>query len=479
MNETKVLKSILYTDGGCYPNPGDSGSGCHGFIYDVDGINKKSTSKYKPTVSGYLSTNELKNMDVDTIEFVSPVTYIDFVIPSQLDGGTNNTAECDAISMGVIKLINDYPEITDIIVKSDSTVAISIFNKTMRFNKVVESAIDVSSLEKMFELITLLKKTKVNVEMVKVKGHSIFHGNNSADRLATMAVDAKKQGLSTPTYQYSLPKDYNNPGTRAHPLFTNSTLFLFLTTNYNIKGMYNFISLKMGDGGETEAHIGVNGSNRTTYGTFIPAEPIDLLEHTIHRLNEAVDGMKLPATIRLSNLYSKTSRLLMSLFGKGSMTSMNGVVSIGKRQNNDNESVVAHVLDEPNMLVKANKLFRFTSDIYDQYKNPRDKYEFIDITDRIYTSVTKTGAKKVKIPFRQATITIGNDKFKLYPKEDLPDASQMNKVKGNPPKLFLVVYRTKSKSGKEVIQYGTLLDLDKNGVMVTSTPSSYKLVGAI
>ncbi len=96
--------------------------------------------------------------------------------------GTNNIAELEAIRAGLLEVKNpDLP----IRIYTDSSYAYGLLALGWKPKKNIDIVNEIKLLTKRFK----------NIEFIKVKGHSGLEGNETADRLATLAISQAKIGL--------------------------------------------------------------------------------------------------------------------------------------------------------------------------------------------------------------------------------------------------------------------------------------------
>ena len=147
MNNDKDLRAIIYTDGSTAPtNPGKSGAGIHGYIYDYnnnDNITINKPSRFIVTNNGYKDLDSAINSIKAAITFkeiaankpqgfsfiVNPIDYIEGLV--SLSHATNNVAELVGALEAVKFIVNnkeDYP-INHVTIFTDSGYAINAFNK--------------------------------------------------------------------------------------------------------------------------------------------------------------------------------------------------------------------------------------------------------------------------------------------------------------------------------------------------------------
>lgn len=186
---------VLYTDGGCKPNPGVGGYGAFGYAYEEENdLTKGNTpTNYYITNKGFLTKDELaKNKAVK----VSPTFY--FIVKGAIGDATNNIAEAYAWIETMIHLRDEVAnglEISNIYTKTDSEYFIYLMNKYKEmknldgyFPSEVKTERSKELLKLIYDVRSELEKSGITFSISHVKGHSTSFGNNIVDNIATMSI---------------------------------------------------------------------------------------------------------------------------------------------------------------------------------------------------------------------------------------------------------------------------------------------------
>lgn len=215
---------VLYTDGGCRPNPGFGGYGIHGYLFDFPkSIKGIGHTTHTATAAGYytrseasgekLSAEQLALFEGDDPRVVESIMeglivnrakvnitdYIDIYGSINQNDATNNLAELVAMKEALL-LALEY-NICSLVVRPDSQLVISGVTEWIHgwiergFISSKGTPVKYESLwMEIHNLHNRLLDKGVKVTFDHVKAHGAEIGNNSADYLATMGVFAAQKG---------------------------------------------------------------------------------------------------------------------------------------------------------------------------------------------------------------------------------------------------------------------------------------------
>ena len=190
---------VLYTDGGCRPNPGYGGSGIHGYLYTEE-VPKKGAGQGLNilTAEGYVVKSEVPDMLIPPVE-VTPIEYYDGFV-SFSNAITNNVAELTATTEALIHAKN--MNVDRVLIQTDSEYVrkgvegwIKIWPKN---NWLLRDSTPVKNADVWKRLVATkneLEERGVIVEVKWVRGHDGLLGNEMADRLATIGVMKSRLSL--------------------------------------------------------------------------------------------------------------------------------------------------------------------------------------------------------------------------------------------------------------------------------------------
>lgn len=318
---------VIYTDGGCRPNPGFGGVGVHGYFYTTDKPKTGyGTKGFKPTNKGYVNNERPIDDPVAVAEFQNvadesivvgetPVTVIAFFdIASGLEGtSTNNSAELASFVWGLLILKN--VKVKSALFILDSRYVLNNTKQNLetwannRWRGSDGSEVKNRYLwENVYGLFSTLK-TECEIVLDWTKGHSDDAGNLRADHNASSASIAavnKKQIV----YERLFPsKGYWNPESDYHRFFTESRWY-FLTHKplpeyYTSRGA--FYVYYIGNHGSDDDMFGKPATD-TVYGIIALRNKNVVL----HNLKEHVDEVtytqtrasySLPVIGQLNNIF--------------------------------------------------------------------------------------------------------------------------------------------------------------------------------
>ncbi len=149
------IDTKIFTDGGCEPNPGKAGSGVA--IYRDDRVAELWYGLFNPN-------------------------------------GTNNTAELNALHQAMIMAKNELEDGRSVAIFCDSKYSIQcitqwVVNWQKRGWK--KQGGDIKNLELIKEMFALHQELKNKIKVLHVNGHVGVEGNELADRMSIMAIEAR------------------------------------------------------------------------------------------------------------------------------------------------------------------------------------------------------------------------------------------------------------------------------------------------
>jgi len=277
-----MKRAIAYTDGGTYKqNPGPFGSAAHILLLS-------SESKSKPTsmitLDGYLTKAEMNKKPELKTKCIEPDDIIDIVAFDRENNRSNNVAELFAILTAVdfLKRMNYEGEI---IIFTDSQISIYVISGLLKNNGGYSGTIDRAIIEEIWKVL----KNLPPFIMKKIKGHSIFTGNNRADELATIGAHISKHGHyeldedKVTTYVNDLKINVIAVGEQKKKSISIDTLLTSSSYLYidgpSDPGTYYYISHK------EESKIGTMPEKKQNYGIIItkPNPTIDALIDAVNK----------------------------------------------------------------------------------------------------------------------------------------------------------------------------------------------------
>lgn len=481
MSSSDFIGAVLYTDGGCRPNPGYAGFGIHGYTFEytknVKGINH---STHVATANGYKVKNEsnqykFTNEDVDAFNSkelkekilvihqlkennvrISVTSFIDAYGSLSGDKNTNNIAELlgiiEAIRIALSKNIN-Y-----LIVKADSNLVVNGINdwvyQWMNNNWCNTKGVTVPYTHLWQELVKLKEEylEKGNSLIVEwVKGHSLDIGNMSADWLATLAVYAAQKGkvVNEIDYSHDVSEYWESAGERRHPMLNHRYVYFIADINAVNKSLYF-----LGSQGK-EIDLIAKKSSEAGYAVVqIPEGNEDinrLIDYQLTLKNELM-SMCLIDTIAL---YGPSYRY-MNMYGDKFLNTPNSnrydVYAL-------NNTLITRELRPPVIAMRAmDTMVLMTRILEDYLDNKADYITSTDITDSFYSTVITPGKKgkpdtistklNDNIQMGMTSITLGANVKGMDNKVDLiltsqidiPDRNTFKRLENLNPKVHLVTW---------------------------------------
>lgn len=431
-------RAVIYTDGATSPNPGPSGSSMHGYIYNVNMIDQKTTDKptgYSITNKGYM-VGELKE-STDDIKLVKPSYYVDGVYIHN-DAQTNNVAELQAIAFTIDNLImvNEFT-ITNVLILSDSAYAIGVFKKVQDSDRwETEKDLPNRDYYELFRgLIEQAKEKGMTIDIDKVKGHDVSIGNNIADRLAVTGRLLAADHVTVQNEFNLVPsKQYWGSQLDRHPLLKYKQIFFINNDRNKEPALYSVISYKTG------IELGKK-SPEPIFGTFMPKQHIKEIEEAIRTFQTgSSDKHILLGTVDLSVLYNQRTSHYYNLFGSN-------IYNMNPRRTQmlvmDEEPVVYAVLPS-GLPMKTMEAMMEHRGILSDYQAEKPIREYIDITSSIYGTDEKgkticklePSADKIDLKIKYL------DRDVLVPLSlgvDMPDRNVFKKLEKNNVKVSLAV----------------------------------------
>jgi len=453
---------VAYTDGSCGPsNPGFWGSGVHGYVYPLSSLGKKTANRptnYAVTNIGYVFKDELER---EPYQDVTPTHYINACYSFE-GTGTNNTGELQAVTLTLMELlkITDL-DIKKITIKLDSEYAIAVYNAVKNYDAVAWRDRIKKNLDYVELMRTVVREVKVRdieLDLVKVKGHSISLGNNNADRMAVMARMYSYKNITEVDFKISPAKKYYAPGTEdRHPFLRFSNLyFMGITTLKDERAIYSVMEYKK------DIEPG-RASHEAIFGLVSLKTKQPLIEDVISWYTQKLRPTALISTIDLDVLYSRNVRTLHELFKEKMYNFDNYFTALKFRD----EETVVKAIRPPGLANSAVERTVLLYDIVDEYsKLNKEKplREYIDITDKIFT-VNEKGKNVINITNKESFMLMDVDldgniiKFPVFLGKDCITRDHFKQIEDLEPKVMLVI----KKVGDNLLNYYILIDCRTTG----------------
>ena len=227
------LGLVVYTDGGCRPNPGGHcGWGIHGYTYALSSATDKAAKKIDlPTNEGYRNGNGLAK----GMKQVTPLNHYDGWAPvfsNEERPTSNNIAELSAAINGVALLKETGAKVGKFILDSEYVLkGATQWHKSWEKNNWVKS--DGQPVANQTEWKILLKDVRelqdagVKLDWEWTKGHSDNIGNIRADRNATRGLTHSRNNDQHEILETHDSRDYWKPDARPSRFFGHSCWYFF------------------------------------------------------------------------------------------------------------------------------------------------------------------------------------------------------------------------------------------------------------
>lgn len=226
IKEEPVYTAVCYTDGSTGPsNPSWTGSGMHGYLYKDEDIKEKlndAPNGYLMCTKGYVKIDLAKNLTK-----VLPSYYINGLYTYD-HIATNNFGEGKAITTTIKKLLESDIGLKKIYIKTDSSYAKGIFDRLIMDEYKIEELSLRPNSDIWFEALDLLKelaKNNIEIEIIKVLGHSDVLGNIITDSLANLARYNSERNVIGEFFKITPNQKYWKPNIKKEPMLNVKSLF--------------------------------------------------------------------------------------------------------------------------------------------------------------------------------------------------------------------------------------------------------------
>lgn len=492
-------KLILYTDGSYVRNSYGSdsgfwGSGCHGYIYNIEedeNVIRKMKKfnvldKYVTTDKGYIRNDDKPEYPYSK---VFPLVYLDGVY-SYLNKGNAYLGELKAIYNSLLSIIStiELDELTknisleDIRIVTDNEPLLNITSRIIH-NNIEES--DINKNENYIELkniIDLIKNKNIRIRIKKVKAHSGNLGNHLADCLAKYARNkSRTRDVEDNKIVYSSNVNYWEPDMTINPLLDFKQIFFSNNIKIN-NNVYNYAIMEYKSG----YGIGEKTSN-AIFGMVLFDKPIEYIENAIKRYLSFLKEIYTISTLDLKLLYNRHNLHYYKIFGIDVFYFFFKNKHMSDIENNNlcysiyPSGLANHALQKMDYLyslmnclkkglvdsyniAKENNLIGNYDTIEDRILYTFEDKIYIDITDKIFKIEDTKKGIKYTILFNNKMKLLNIDNIKVddrvihVPIElgyDILSRNQLNRLKEEEPIILLVIEKS-----KHYVKYYTIIETD-------------------
>jgi ribonuclease HI len=388
---------MIYADGSAAPtNPGPSGWGIHGYLYqDVKPKKGTGNSGWNLTPNGYIEKTHASQKG--SVGEITPVHYVDGF--GALPGvGTNNLGElCGAIA--AMEHAQKY-QITKLTVRTDSEYVRKNANERVEKweanNWTMSTGMPPKNLEHWKTFLKTWREltTKgVKVTFDWVKGHNGHLGNELADKLAGIGSLTAGTGEVRAEITTKVADGYWKYDNEKHAFISLPRCYFNTMPEYQTRGEYY-----LGNHGNEDDMLG----KRTSDGCFAVVrlkkeeEAIEIVRDYSTRLAEGMDTIIM---IRIDQLYSANTHREVLGYSSIAMPRANpyrldlNCLEEDPKAKNARKPLTRH-FDPPRIAMRA---IESISDLIDRLNRFQDKdpsFVCTDLTPILYETKEKPNGKK-------------------------------------------------------------------------------------
>ena len=309
VKEEPLYTAVVYSDGSAGPsNPGWIGSGVHGYLYKDDDIKDKlndAPNGYLTCTKGYVKVDLAKNLTK-----VLPSYYINGMFT--LDRiATNNVAEARAMTIVTRKLLESDIRLKKIYIKTDSSYAKGIFDRLIMDEYKLEELSLRPNSDIWFEVLDLLKelsKNNIEIEIIKVLGHSDVLGNIITDSLANLARYNSERNVIGDFFKITPNNKYWKPNIKKEPFLNVKSLF-FNHADRDINP-YRYVIMDY----NTTNEIGTN-DNSALFGLIYTKGQFTEIEEVLDLDKQLCNHNYTLSELNMSTFYSQEYNYFKEHFG--------------------------------------------------------------------------------------------------------------------------------------------------------------------
>jgi len=432
--------AVVYTDGSCSNNPGDGGSGVHGYIYtpvetpeDIEKVKTVTIHDYVISDKGYVNKTRIDNGKC------KPVTvdeYIDIVV--SVCSTTNNRTELIAILVALETLLEK--DVNRVIIHADSSYAIALLSKLISNRSgIIQANIDIYN--KLEAVVKIYKEKKIHIQIYHVKGHSGHLGNDLADLLAGIGTNIALTGKEDKKVVYTDPKKYWTEKGEVNPMITHSRILFNSKKEHNIPGTYYVVN---------------PGPNELLLGKRIPEtgmcivslnEPDDLIETIKNKQYVISRGYSNIIMLPILNIYNPNTYRYLDTYKEFAIRKNKRLTSLDYTSN----EVLTSTINPTGLSLAAIDAFATLEELLNIYRNNNnDTVYYTDITEQLYeltpkkNDVVKTLRKEHTVGANQLDIEVdlhGNKyKIALMLGVDIPTRNKLKRLESYNPIVKVMLW---------------------------------------
>ena len=477
---------VIYSDAGSRPNPGNTGWGAHGYMYESTPMDKGSGLPSQIiTADGYYPSS----VDAKTaLTSVTPIKYFDF-FGSNMAIGSNNSAEIDALTFALEEL-SKY-DVSRILALTDSEYVRRGLEEWapmwIKRNWIKSDGQPVPNSKHWLRLLAIVKVLKdkgIIVDIKWVKGHSDIHGNIISDLLATLGVVYSTKRILRCEFITSEAKGYWKVNVVYNKFLNFKHLYFNSVSNQNSPGLYY-----LAKPGNDETQVGKKTPDMS-YAVVHLNKPDPIIESIRQRQCDVADDVNAIILLRLEKVFSPLAYPYLSTHG-GSATIQTSKHNLSLSFLDDNPITVE--LNPAGLSLRAIEVFYMLELLLEAYRHPLEepnlKYTITNVTNHFYDIETKdkkgvisyiyklktsfvTGFKSIIIPLSiQQPTGVIDVKIPLVLGLDLVSRNDLKHLETTNPKISLITWKESS----NYIRYATIIH-NTDGVGVWSNTFANALI---
>ena len=461
--------AVIYGDGSSDLRYNVYGCGITGYIYNKASIGETSSdipSKYYITEKGYI---EFEQFPKSGLKKVIPCFYFDGLYGYKGNGGSDVAELLAFINAFNNLLVPEYGfNFEKMIFKTDSSyVILALDHLQTQGEQALGNPLKANQdlLKEILIILKTLKDKNIELETIKVQGHSTSLGNNTADRLANTA---RVSGLQK--FFIRENKKHWSKTEDPHPMIGFKQLFFVNSDKLNNENIYSIMNYK------TNVEVGKR-THEALFGLTLLSNPVGLIEEVKSNYNQNVSPLNLLSFIDLSVLFNRDTSYYHSLINNDCFTfniKNNSLVNIFG-------DIVAKNVYPPGLAAQAFDKMNVLYNIINKFKIWKEKDEkdknmvFINVSEHFY-SVSKKGKYNCLIPNGTNILDInveafgGKHKIPLSLSIDTLSRNAFKKLEAESPSVYLVLIKT-----EKVIEYCTLIETSNKDIGIYCNPYSCKI----
>lgn len=390
------MKAILYTDGSSRPNPGYTGWGAHGYLYEDEKTKRSYCQHSDLTESGYTP----KDKKVDSVTVIEFFDYL-----GNTGYGTNNISEINSMYFSLVELKSKLPVHIQIYTDSEYVRrGISEWSSGwIARNWIKDDGTEVSNkIEwiRLLDVITYFKESGTVIEIEWVKGHSDNIGNQVADNLATIAMHHNRtENKIFEQYKYFQPNEYWRQTEDKHPYIALKRMIFNSGIHQKAISADSPVIYYFENSDKDEKYIGKK-FNKTSYNAVMLFEPVTVLEYVKQRQFDVSSGAQSTMMVRLEKVYEPETYRYLQRYGVYTLNQQKnydlGLVFL------DNKPVTVEIVP-PRLILRAVEALSALGNILTNINSlgdrrledtNTDELLWINITDKFYVTDEKVNNKK-------------------------------------------------------------------------------------